>query len=329
MAQFSLYAKIASVIFGVADLQTVLPIAKEYEPFLTRRSIGYRLKKLSAILSREINLELEPFDLTRNHWTILGCLWQQNGVSVSEISQQAQQIGGTITGVLDRMEKRKLLKRKRDRKDKRIWRVHLSDEGVALLDVLPPVVKRLWDRGLTGFTEEERVRFSNLIDLGIRNLCPDYFAHLPERQFNLPYQSYLPPNSLGYRIKLLALAMGRIFTDKIAENNVTVSHWIVLCRLWQSDGVSVSEVGGYIEQIGGTVSGVLERMEDRGLIERKQNPNDKRCWKVFLSNAGAELANVLPPKAKAVLDQMLFQMSADDLEFFSSSIDRLIANFSD
>lgn len=320
---------ITSVIFGVAILATILPLEKEYEPFLTRRSIGYRLKKLSAILSREINLELEPFDLTRNHWTILGCLWQQNGISVSEIAQQVQQIGGTITGVLDRMEKRKLIKRKRDRKDKRIWRVHLTDEGLALVDVLPPVVKRLWDRGMKGFTEEDRTRFSGLIDLGIRNCCPDYFSHLPERQFHLEFQSYLPPNSLGYRIKLLSLVMGRIFTDKIANYNVTVSHWIVLCRLWQSDGVRVSEVGGYIEQIGGTVSGVLERMEERGLIYRKQCDKDKRCCKVFLSNAGAELANVLPPKAKETLDQMLSNMNSNDKEFLSDSIDKLIANFSD
>ncbi|MBX9720251.1 MAG: hypothetical protein K2X81_02555, partial [Candidatus Obscuribacterales bacterium] len=78
-------------------------IAKEYEPFLTRRSLGYRLKSLSALLSRALNDRLGKYDLTRNHWVILGCLWQRNGVAISDISRQVQQIGGTLSGILDRM----------------------------------------------------------------------------------------------------------------------------------------------------------------------------------------------------------------------------------
>lgn len=303
-------------------------IPKEYEPFLTRRSLGYRLKKLSALLSRELNESLVAYDLTRNHWVILGCLWQRNGVPVCEISRQVQQVGGTISGVLDRMEKRKLIRRKRDRKDKRIWRVWLTDQGSELINVLPPVVKGIWDRALGDSSQADKMRFSALVDLALKNCCPGYFSHLPEADSGLSaeYMAMIPPKSLGYRLKLLSLVIGRIFTDRAEEYNVTVSHWIVLCRLWQDDGASVSEVGGYIEQVGGTLAGVLERMEERGLIERRQHNKDKRCWKVWLTPAGASLSETLPPIAKSVLDTFTQSMAPDDLEFFSEFVDKLTLN---
>ncbi|MBX9722488.1 MAG: winged helix DNA-binding protein, partial [Candidatus Obscuribacterales bacterium] len=221
-------------------------------------------------------------------------------------------------------------KRKRDRKDKRIWRVWLTDEGADLINVLPPVVKEIWDKALSGTTENEKERFSQLINLGLKNCCPDYFTHLRELEGDLagPCKATIPPNSLGYRIKLLSLVLGRLFTERSSEYNVTVSHWIVLCRLWQDDGVSVSEVGGYIEQVGGTLAGVLERMEERGLIERKQADKDKRCWKVWLTPNGASLINFLPPIAKGVLDTFSEGMTEDDLDFFGNFIDKLSTNLS-
>lgn len=282
------------------------------------------------MLSRELNECLAPYDLTRNHWVILGCLWQSNGIPVNYISNQVQQVGGTISGVLDRMEKRRLIKRKRDRKDKRIWRVFLTDSGSDLINVLPPLVKLIWDRAFRGMPDQEQARFSDLINLGLRNCCPDYFAHLPDSQTDSPssFKPILPPHSLGYRIKLLTMVMGRIFVEQVNEYNVTVSHWIVLCRLWQEDGVSVSEVGEYIEQVGGTLTGVLERMEERGLIQRRQNDRDKRCREIYLTNTGASLVNVLPPVAKGVLDTMSKGMTESDIDFLSEFVDRLTANLS-
>jgi len=132
--------------------------------------MGYRIKLLSQLLSRRFQERLEPFGLTPFHWLVLCCLWQEDGLPTSSIGEQLQQVGGTLTGVLDRMEERGLVYRERDRRDRRIWRIWLTDAGKEFQDVLPPIAVELREQALKGFSEDERERMSQLIDLAISNL---------------------------------------------------------------------------------------------------------------------------------------------------------------
>lgn len=304
-------------------------IIKTYSHFFTRQSQGYLNKRATALLTTNLNEILLPLGLTRNHWVILSCLWRQDGLPVTYIAKQVQQVGGTLTGVLDRMEKRKLIKRKRDKNDRRIWRVWLTDEGVHFLDILPEKVESIWQKAFTGVNKQDQERFSTLVTRAIFNLRPEHKGELPERSSLIPekYAHILPPYSLGYRMKLLSLLMTRDCTIKFEPYNITTSHWIVLCRLWQNDGLLTSEVGEFLEQIGGSLTGVLERMEERGFITRKQDETDKRCSRNYLTKAGLELIEVLPQLAQSCLDDTFRSISEDDKKFFSSFLNEVISNF--
>jgi MarR family transcriptional regulator, organic hydroperoxide resistance regulator len=148
---------------------TLQPLAS-WQKLLAPHNMGYRIKLLSQLLSRRFQERLEPFGLTPFHWLVLCCLWQEDGLPTSSIGEQLQQVGGTLTGVLDRMEERGLVYRERDRRDRRIWRIWLTDAGKELQDILPPIAVELREQALKGFSEDERERMSQLIDLAISNL---------------------------------------------------------------------------------------------------------------------------------------------------------------
>jgi DNA-binding MarR family transcriptional regulator len=97
-------------------------------------------------------------------------LWQEDGLPTSSIGEKLQQVGGTLTGVLDRMEERGLVRRDRDTRDRRIWRIWLTDSGRELQEVLPPLVAAIRDRSVEGFSQADRELFSQLIDRAIVNL---------------------------------------------------------------------------------------------------------------------------------------------------------------
>ncbi|QQR56357.1 MAG: MarR family transcriptional regulator [Candidatus Melainabacteria bacterium] len=304
-------------------------IIKTYSHFFTRQSQGYLNKRATTLLTTDLNEILLPLGLTRNHWVILSCLWRQDGLPVTYIAKQVQQVGGTLTGVLDRMEKRKFIKRKRDKNDRRIWRAWLTDEGVHLLDILPEKVESIWQKAFNGVNKPDQERFSTLVNRAINNLSPDHKCELPLSSPLIPaqYAHILPPYSLGYRMKLLSLLITRDCTEKFDPYNVTTTHWIVLCRLWQNDGLLTSEVGEFLEQIGGSLTGVLERMEERGFITRKQDQTDKRCSRNYLTKKGLELIEVLPQLAQSCLDDTFRSISSDDNKFFRSFLNEVISNF--
>ncbi|MEH2064327.1 MAG: MarR family transcriptional regulator [Nostoc sp.] len=142
------------------------------------------------------------------------------------------------------------------------------------------------------------------------------------------WQQNLAPYNLGYRIKLVSQLLGRKFTERLEPFGLTPFHWLVLCCLWQEDGLPTSSIGDKLKQVGGTLTGVLDRMEERGLVRRERDTHDRRIWRIWLTDAGKELEVVLPPIAAAVRDEAMDGICFADREVFSQILNRAIANLS-
>lgn len=138
----------------------------------------------------------------------------------------------------------------------------------------------------------------------------------------------LAPYSLGYRIKLLSMLLGRTFQERLEPFGLTTFHWVVLCCLWEEDGLATSSIGERLQQVGGTLTGVLDRMEERGLVRRERDTRDRRIWRIWLTEAGKELETVLPPIAREIREQAMAGMSTAERELFSELVDQAISNLS-
>lgn len=142
------------------------------------------------------------------------------------------------------------------------------------------------------------------------------------------WQQNLAPYNVGYRIKLLSQLLTRRFTEVLEPFGLTPFHWLVLCCLWQEDGLPTSSIGDKLKQVGGTLTGVLDRMEERGLVRRERDLHDRRIWRIWLTNAGRDLETVLPPLAAELRDEAMQGISDADRELFSQLLNRAIANLS-
>lgn len=147
-----------------------IPRSQFWQDVKAPRSLGYRIKLLSQLMSRQFQDRLEPYGLTTFHWVILCCLWEQDGLSTSTLGEQLQQVGGTLTGVIDRMEERRLVRRERNTSDRRIWRIWLTETGRQLEAVLPDLAVDLRQHAFQGFSEAKQQLFSEWVDRAILNL---------------------------------------------------------------------------------------------------------------------------------------------------------------
>ena len=133
-------------------------------------SIDYKIKLLSQLLSRRFSEHLEHLKLTPFHWVVLCCLWEEDGLPTSSIGEKLKQVGGTLTGVIDRMEERGLVRRERNMQDRRVWRIWLTDDGKKLETVLPPIVEQIRQQAMEGFSDGDRQIFSQLLNKAVANL---------------------------------------------------------------------------------------------------------------------------------------------------------------
>ncbi len=82
----------------------------------------------------------------------------------------------------------------------------------------------------------------------------------------------------------------RLYDDRFASIDLTLSLASLLCYVGDYGPVSQTRAADHLRQ-GRAVTGTqIDRLEERGLIERLPDPNDRRVWLVQLTNAGKALA---------------------------------------
>lgn len=143
---------------------------QQWRSALAPYSLGYKVKLVSQLMYRDFLERLEPYGLTPFHYVVLCCLWEEDGLSASGIADKLKQLGATLTGVVDRMEERKLVYRERDLDDRRIVRIWLTDEGKRLMKVLPAASVESIKKATEGISEVEQAAVLNLLDQIVHNL---------------------------------------------------------------------------------------------------------------------------------------------------------------
>ena len=91
--------------------------------------IGFVVNVVGRLMKRALYLKLSDAGVTPTQWTVLMCLWDKDGLSFTELAKRLSFDHPTITGVVDRMEREKLVRRKRDHLDRRVVKVFLTQKG--------------------------------------------------------------------------------------------------------------------------------------------------------------------------------------------------------
>src|SRR5881394_1952467 len=73
------------------------------------------------------------------------------------------------------------------------------------------------------------------------------------------------------------------FMDQITMHRAQAT---VLCKLFAQDGMTQSEIGQQLSVQGATVTDMLQRMEETGLVTRRRDPDDNRLVRVYLTDNG-------------------------------------------
>src|SRR5438046_6145824 len=112
-------------------------------------------------------------------------------------------------------------------------------------------------------------------------------------------------DSVIFWIGRIRKALRGEFEARAAALDITVPQFQVLHRLWQGDGILTSVLTRDIASDGGTITGLLDRLEAKALIRRERCLEDRRAVRVFLAPAGRELEQPLMQILKALNEQAL------------------------
>src|SRR3954466_4175892 len=96
-------------------------------------------------------------------------------------------------------------------------------------------------------------------------------------------------NQVCFPLYAAARAVTQAYQPLLARLGVTYPQYLVLLVLWEDDGLSVTQIGRRLHLDSGTLTPLLKRLEQAGLVRRRRAGGDERVVQAFLTPAGRRL----------------------------------------
>ena len=117
--------------------------------------INYLLTTSQHAVSQYLSSKLSEYDITPSQYGVLNCLWEKEYTTPKKISEALCIENSTISGILDRMQKKKLIDRVINKDDKREVKVFLTQKGILLKEPLSQIINDVNRVVLKDFSEEQ------------------------------------------------------------------------------------------------------------------------------------------------------------------------------
>ena len=93
---------------------------------------------------------------------------------------------------------------------------------------------------------------------------------------------------------------------------LTNIQYVILEALWLADGLTAVELGTILAIDKATLSGVLERMNEGGWIEKRDDDRDRRAIRVFLMEKSKKMKAALQAERQAANDELLAGFTVEE-----------------
>ena len=123
------------------------------------RNFGFLLNDVARLLRTAYDRRIKALGLTRSQWWVLTHLFRGDGVSQTELAETLEIEQPTLGRLLDRLEAKGWVRRDHDARDRRVWRLHLTEEVEPALRTMRAIAAELRRDALAGMSAAERERF--------------------------------------------------------------------------------------------------------------------------------------------------------------------------
>lgn len=150
-----------------APIEFYLPMS--YQP---EETIGYIVKSVHLSLLKMIDIEMQAFDLTALQWRPLMYIHTNKVNTAAALAKESCMDTGATTRMLDRLQKKGLLNRKRCSQDRRVVHLELTEEGQRICQFIPKSLCKVMNHHLKGFNQAELDSLKGLLQRMLVNGTP-------------------------------------------------------------------------------------------------------------------------------------------------------------
>jgi len=132
--------------------------------------------------------------------------------------------------------------------------------------------------------------------------------------------------NIGSILAQVARLFRRRFDERSRDVGVTRPQWHTLSLLVKNPGINQGRLAYLLEVEPITLGRMIDRLQDAGLVERRDDPADRRAWRIHLSRKGEELWQSLRPLARETVDSAMEGIDDADRDLLIALLARIRGN---
>lgn len=132
-----------------------------------------------------------------------------------------------------------------------------------------------------------------------------------------------PTKYVCFKLGKVMRKVQRYYESSLASYEITPVQFYVLNALWENDGMKFKDLAKSVNIDGSTLTGILDRMERGGFVERRDDPEDRRSLLVFLTEKAKRIGPTIISLAEKLDQGIKKQFSEEEFSTFLKVLEQL------
>ena len=131
----------------------------------------------------------------------------------------------------------------------------------------------------------------------------------------------------GHLVRILHWCTDQIMTSALEQQELTASQGHIMGFIsHQADPPCPRDIEAAFHMTHPTVSGILSRLEQKGFVQQRPDPNDRRCKRIHMLAKGIQCRDTMHRIIRENEERMVQDFTPEEKELFASFLHRAIAN---
>jgi DNA-binding MarR family transcriptional regulator len=236
--------------------------------------IGYLLR-VAYDHAHRTKVDAMPDAAHPRDFSLLVGLLTTGPISQQQLAEKMRVNRTLVVGIVDELERRGWVERRRDADDRRSYRLHVTPAGEAAVAEMEPRVKQASATMSARLTAAERARLNELL----RDLIAAEDRLIPPRLADLT----------GFLVVQAHFLARDRANEAFRDLPIEIRHYGVLVALDELGPASQQALTGAMAISATMVTQIVDDLERLGLVERRRNPADRRSYSVTTTAEGKRI----------------------------------------
>lgn len=143
------------------------------------------------------------------------------------------------------------------------------------------------------------------------------------------YKEFIIINNIGYDICYTARKIYQYIGKQIINFDITPEQLIVLKELAKEEGISQKELSIRLDKDQNSVKAMIDKLEVKSFIKRKENKLDKRAFSLYLTEKAKKELPIIENYENQVLDTIVKELNPNDAEIIKNTLKKIRSNISE